>query len=108
MNNSLPTDGNYKQFNSPPSALVTTALAVTYDASINSSTTVTLNTATTSIEVTALLKGIFLKWGGTASSSSFDEFIAPDSTRVYQVPNGQTTVQFIEEAASAHLVVIEK
>lgn len=83
-------------------------LAVTYDATISSSTSVTLNSGTSTIEVTALLKGIFMKWGATASSSAFDEFIAPESTRVYVVPTGTTTVQFIEEAASAHLVVIEK
>jgi hypothetical protein len=83
-------------------------LATTYDATISGSTTVTLNSGTTYIEVTALLKGIFMKWGATASSSSFDEFIAPESTRTYVVPDGTTSVQFIEEAASAHLVVIEK
>lgn len=83
-------------------------LATTYDATINGSTLVTLNSGTTYIEVTALLKGIFLKWDATASSSSFDEFVAPDSTREYIVPSGTTAVQFIEEAASAHLIVIEK
>lgn len=83
-------------------------LAVTYDATISSSTAITLNSGTTYIEVTALLKGIFMKWGATATSSSFDEFIAPEGTREYLVPTGTTTVQFIEEAASAHLVVIEK
>jgi len=83
-------------------------LEETYDATISASTAITLNTGTTYIEVTALLKGVFMKWGGTASSSDFDEFIAPESTRVYEVPNNTTTVEFIEEAATAHLVVIEK
>lgn len=89
-------------------------LAVTYDATISSSTTVTFNAATATIEVTALLKGIFMKWGATASSSAFDEFIAPESTRVYVIPIDSTTnakyttAQFIEEAATSHLVVIEK
>ncbi len=89
-------------------------LEETYDATINASTAITLNTATQTIEVTALLKGIFLKWGTTATSSDFDEFIAPESTRVYVVPINPvtgakyTTVEFIEEAATAHLVVIEK
>ena len=89
-------------------------LATTYDASINASTSVSLNSGATYIEVTALLKGIFLKWGGTASSSSYDEFIAPESTRTYIIPTNTltgsryTTVEFIEEAASAHLVVIQK
>lgn len=89
-------------------------LEETYDATISSSTAVTLNSGTKYIEVTALLKGIFMKWGGTASSTDFDEFIAPESTREYVVPINSTTgvlftsVEFIEEAASAHLVVIEK
>lgn len=84
------------------------ALEETYDATISASTAITLNAATKMIEVSAIDKGIFLKWGGTASSSDFDEFIAPNTTRVYAVPSGQTSVQFIEEAATAKLVVIEK
>lgn len=83
-------------------------LEETYDATISSSTSITLNSGTTYIEVTALLKGIFMKWGTAATSSDFDEFIAPESTRTYIVPIGTATVEFIEEAASAHLVVIEK
>jgi hypothetical protein len=89
-------------------------LEETYDATVSSSTAITLNTATQTIEVTALLKGIFMKWGGTASSTDYDEFIAPDFTRIYVVPINPTTnakyttVEFIEEAASAHLSVIEK
>jgi hypothetical protein len=83
-------------------------LARTYDASISSSTAITLNTATKYIEVTSLLKGAFMKWGGTASSSDFDEFIAPDITRTYVVPDGVTTVEFIEQAASGALICIEK
>lgn len=93
--------GYYENSKSP-------TLEETYDATVSSSTEITLNSGTSTIEVTALLKGIFMKWGGTVSSTDFDEFIAPDSTRVYVVPSGISTVQFIEEAASAHLVVIEK
>lgn len=83
-------------------------LEETYDATISGSTAITLNTASEYIEVTALLKGIFLKWGTTASSTDFDEFVAPESTRLYVIPDGVTTVEFIEEAASARLIVIEK
>jgi len=84
------------------------ALEETYDATISTSTSITLNTNTTFIEVSAIDKGIFMKWGGTASSTDFDEFIIANSTRQYAVPDGKTTVQFIEEAATAKLVVIEK
>lgn len=108
MNQPLPVDANSKPLASVPSAPLSVALEETYDATISASTEIILNTATTYVEVTALLKGVFMKWGGTASSSDFDEFIAPESTRCYGVPVGQTSVQFIEEAATAHLVVIEK
>lgn len=83
-------------------------LVATYDATISASTELTLNSGTTSIEVTAVDKGIFLKWGATASSSSFDEYIGAGLTRSYVVPDGVTTVQFIQQAATAILVVIEK
>lgn len=83
-------------------------LEETYDATISSSTSITLNTAATYLEVSAIDKGVFMKWGAAASSSDFDEFISPNTTRVYVVPTGQTTVQFIEESATAKLVVIEK
>lgn len=102
---SLPTDANDKPMQLTPSV---TALAVTYNATISSSTTVALNVATTYVEVTALSKGIFMKWGDVASSTSFDEFIAPDGTRAYVVPTGQTSIQFVEETTSARLIVIEK
>lgn len=102
----IPVDANYKELQNVPPAVV--ALAVTYDTTVSSSTAIALNTATSLIEVTALTKGIFMKWGATVSSTSFDEFIVADSTRAYVVPTGQTSVQFIEEAASAKLIVIEK
>lgn len=102
----LPRDDNQVPLpNSVPSVV---ALEETYDAIISTSTSITLNTATTLIEVTAIDKGIFLKWGAAAASTDFDEFIAPNTTRIYGVPSGQTSVQFIEEVATAKLVVIEK
>lgn len=84
------------------------ALEETYDATISASTSITLATGTSQIEVTSLDKGAFLAWGRTAASTDFDEFIAPNTTRTYGVPTGQTSVQFIEESATAKLVVIEK
>lgn len=82
-------------------------LEETYDATISASTAVTLNTATKVIEVTAIDKGVFLKWGATASSGDFDGFIAPNTSKLFSVPVGQTSVQFIEESATAKLVVLE-
>lgn len=81
-------------------------LAATYDATISGSTSVTLNAGTTVILVSAIDKGIFMKWGATASSSAFDEFI-PANTSMWYVKLA-ATVQFIEESATGKLVVIEK
>ena len=83
-------------------------LARTYDATISSSTSITLNSGSTYIEVSAIDKGVFLKWGATASSTTYDEFIGANETRTYIIPSGITTVQFIEESATAKLSVIEK
>ena len=83
-------------------------LATTYNASISSTTAVTLNSGATYIEVSAVAQGIFLKWGATASSSTFDEYISPSTTRQYVIPTGKTTVQFIEAVSGAILIVIQK
>lgn len=83
-------------------------LEETYDATISASTAITLNISAKYIEATALDKGVFLKWNATVSSSDFDEFIAPNTTKLYIIPEGVTTANFIEESATAKLVVIEK
>lgn len=94
-----------KNYFTNPKALT---LAATYDATISTSTAVTLNTKTALIEVSAIDKGIFLKWNGTASSTSFDEFIPANTIRSFVFPADTLTVEFIEEAATAKLVLIEK
>lgn len=101
----LPIDANDKPIQTAP---VGVALAVTYDSSMNTATNVTLNASTTYIEVSAVLKGLFLRWGATATSSAFDEYITAEQTRGFGIPDGITVVSFIEEAASAHLVLVEK
>ena len=82
-------------------------LAVTYDATVSGSTAVTLNTASTNIQVSAIDKGIFLKWDASASTSAFDGFIPANQTRVFAIPRGAITANFIEESATAKLVCIE-
>lgn len=85
------------------------ALAVTYDASISASTEITLNAATTLIEVSAIDKTILMNWGTSdASTTVFDEVISLNTTRQFFVPVGVTAVNFIEQAATAILVVVEK
>jgi len=94
--------------NGPVTAAVTSKpLAKTYDATISSTTAITLNGATTGIEVTAIDKAIFLKWDATASSSAFDGVIPPNSTKIFMVPTGTVTANFIEEAATAKLICVE-
>lgn len=95
---------NNEYFINPKSA----TLEETYDATISSSTSLTLNASTVAIEVTAIDKGVFLKWDATAVSTDFDEYIGANQTREYIIPDGVTTANFIEESATAKLVVIEK
>lgn len=101
----LPVDANNQVIRN--SGFVGTPLAITYDATISASTTVTLNAATTAIVVSAVGNTILMKWGATASTSAFDAAISVGTTVTFAVPAGQTTVQFIEAAATANLIVTE-
>jgi len=82
-------------------------LAVTYDATVSASTAITLNAATTGIEVTAIDKAILLKWDATASTTAFDGVVEPNKSKVFSVPGGTVTANFIEESATAKLVCIQ-
>lgn len=85
------------------------ALAVTYDATVSASTEITLNAATTLIEVSAIDKTILMNWGTTdASTTVFDEVINLNTTRQFYVPSGVAAVNFIEQAATAILICVEK
>lgn len=101
----LPQDAKGKAVQITPRKV---ALARTYDTTISSATSVTLNGDTTFVEVTALDQGIFMRYQASVSSTNFDEFIAAGMTRHFLVPAGVTVLSFIEEAASAKLIVIEK
>lgn len=107
----LPKDGNGVVAQLVPA---TAALAITYDATISASTEITLNTATTFVEVTAIDKAILLLWGiSDASTSAFDEVIPANTSKGFFVPNDASGVRYtalniIEQAATAIAVVIEK
>lgn len=101
----LPIDANDSKI---PLTQNTTALAVTYDTTISTATSVTLNAATTLLEVSALAQPIFMRYQASVSSTLFDEFIQAGTTRHYVVPTGVTVVSFIEQAATGALVLIEK
>ena len=84
-------------------------LATTYDATISASTEITLNAATTVITVTAIDKAICMKWGtADVTTSNFDALIPLNSTRYFVVPANTTAVNFIEQAATAILGVVEQ
>jgi len=85
------------------------ALEETYDATISSTVEITLNTETSLIEVGAIDKPIMLKWGtDDASTTDFDEVIMANTVRTFYVPEGTLAVNFIEQAATAILTVVEK
>lgn len=109
----FPISGNNVTIQNSTPAVV--AIDETYDATVSGSTEITLNAATTLIEVGAIDKAILLKWGADdASTSDFDEVIPANTVSQFYIPIDSSTkasfaaVNFIEEAASAHLVVIEK
>lgn len=84
------------------------AIEETYDATISSSTEITLNASTTLIEVCAIDKAIMMKWGTSdASTSDFDAVIPPNTVRQFVVPPDITAVNFIEQSATAILAVTE-
>jgi len=91
------------------------ALEETYDASISSSTELTLNASTTMIEVTAIDKAICMSWGADdATTASWDHVIPANTTRQFAVPVETAStgalyaaVNFIEQAATAILTVAE-
>ena len=104
---SFPIDGNRNVITSSTPAVQ--ALVVTYDATISASTEITLNASTTLIEVCAIDKAILLNWGtADASTTVFDEVIPANTVRQFFIPSGVTAVNFIEQVATAILVVIEK
>jgi len=101
----LPRDANNSVISLVPAKL---ALAVTVDDSISSATDITLNEDTTFLEVTALDYGVFMRYAATASSSNFDEYIAPGSTRNYLVPEGVTVISVIQDNGAAKVRIIQK
>ena len=102
----LPLDGEGNPVQITPPVV---ALEETYDTTISSSTEITLNTGATFIEVSAIDEGIFMKWGtADVTNSDFDEYIPKNSTRQFFIPESETAVNFLQRAATAILVMIEK
>lgn len=105
MQPTMPIDSNSNQITLTPAYA---ALARTIDTTISSATSITLNTATKLIEVTAINQGVYLRYQAGVSNSNFDEYISADTTRHFVVPDGVTVISVIEKDAGATVVIIEK
>lgn len=90
------------------------SLAVTNNGSLASAASITLQATTSLIEVNTLSQGVYMRWGAVPTTTAFDEYIQAGFTRHYVVPINPTTglrfttVQFLQQAASATVIVIEK
>lgn len=85
------------------------ALARTVDATISSSTEITLNKETTFVQVYAIAKDVYLKWGtADVTASNFDEIIPAGQVKTYMVPSGISALNVIEREATATVIIIEK
>lgn len=102
----LPVDGANKTIEG--GNLVGTVLATTYDATISSATSITLNANTTSFEVLAIGNPIFLRFAAGVSTSAFDAVIGTGETKVFFRDPSVTVISVIEAAASAIVAVIER
>lgn len=106
----MPNDKNNKAMQLSPDKI---ALARTIDATISSSTEITLNAATTFIRVYAIDKDVYLKWGtADVTASNFDHVIPAGQIVDLVVPLASastlyTAINLIERAATATVIVIE-
>ena len=102
----LPLDANNKPIQN--GNLVGATIAETYDATISSATSITLNAATTSFEVLAITQPILLKFAASVSTSDFDAVIAANQSKVFYRDPAVTVISVIEAAATANVAVIER
>lgn len=102
----LPVDANDKviQNGNPIGA----TLVETYDATISSATSITLNVATTSYEVLAITQPVLLKFAAGVSTSDFDAVIAANQSKIFWRDPSVTVISVIEAAATANVAVIER
>jgi len=102
----LPVDGNQKPIEN--GNLVGPVLAITYDATISSATSINLNAATTSYEVLAIDKPILLRFAASVSTSAFDAVIPANQSRVFYRDPAVSTISVLEASATAIVAVIER
>jgi len=100
-----PIDANYKPIAGANQA--GNALAVTYDATISSATSISLNASTTSFEVSAFTQSVLLRYAASVSTTVFDAVIPANTSRVFIKPEAVTVISVIEAAATGAVAVIE-
>jgi len=106
IESSLPVDANNKPI--PNGNLVGAVIAITYDATISSATSINLNASTTSYEVLAIDKPIFLRFAAGVSTSAFDAVIPANESKVFYRDPLVTTISVLEASATALVAVIER
>ena len=85
------------------------ALTRTVNASISSSTEITLHENTTFLRCYAVSQDVYLRWGiENCNASTFDEVIPAGQIVDLAVPDDFTAFNVIERVAGATLIVIEK
>lgn len=85
------------------------ALNQTVNDSLDSSSEITLNTATSFLQVYAITKDVYLKWGtDDCTAANFDEVIPAGKIMNFLVPEGQTAINLLERESAATAIVLEK
>jgi len=85
------------------------ALAQTVDATISTSTEITLDTDTQFLRVYAIAQDVYLKWGtADVTAANFDEVIPAGQIVDLIVPKSTTAINLLERVAGATVIVIEK
>lgn len=102
----LPVDGAAKAILN--GNLVGTVLATTYDATISSATSVSLNASTTSFEILAITQPVLVRFAASVSTSAFDAVVAANQSKVFYRDPSVTTISVIEAAATGAVAVIER
>ena len=82
-------------------------IAVTSHKSLQTSFQVTLNSATTAVEITSFSKGLLIRWDGTASSTAFDGVVAPNQSKVFMRPSGVTTIDVVDEDGNGSMSCVQ-
>tara|TARA_R110000868_G_scaffold179170_4_gene419156 strand:+ start:313 stop:648 length:336 start_codon:yes stop_codon:yes gene_type:complete len=102
----LPVDANDKTIvNGNP---IGATLVETYDATISSATSLTLNAATTSFEVLAITQAVLLKFAASVSTTDFDAVIAANQSKVFYRDPAVTVISVIEATATGAVAIIER